>query len=120
MVNFASMVSASHSSALFYFFIARLSDALLIVLDGEYDRLVAHLDALGMTSDEISRVSRSYVRSMVRKYSPEPRKIVHRLLDLYLFFDGMDDPDRPGQPYLAANSWEIFVKEIVYVQVPCL
>ena len=40
------------------------------------------------------------------------------LFDLFCLFDGMEDPDRPGtgQTVLVGNAWELFVKEMWYVQ----
>ena len=111
------IVAASHRGVLFGFFMACCSDALFVTTAAEYERVKAHLVALGKTPEEIKRVSRAYYRRMCMKEIPEPLVLVQRFYDVYVFFQDMDDPERPGHRFYVDDSWDIFVKEMKYVQV---
>ena len=51
------------------------------------------------------------------RYScPEPEIIIRGLYDIFNFFKGMKDPARPEHDFFIRDAWQIFTKEIAYVQ----
>jgi hypothetical protein len=116
MANFSSMVSAEKSSLLFRTFMSYVSDAVYKMLPGEADRVRRHMEKLGMTSETIKQVGRRYWRRRAKYSCPDPETIIRGLVDVFNFFRDMEDPDRPGHRFLVSNAYDIFLKEVKYVQ----
>ena len=85
MGNWVSMVGAQKGSPAYNLFMIMTSDALFVKLKGEYDDVVRHLKKLKMSDDQIKRLRRSYWRHKCRVQCPDPRTLIRRLYDVYLF-----------------------------------
>ena len=116
MANFSNMSAAEKSSPLFRTFIGYVSDALFKMLPGEADTVRAHMVMLGMTDERIRRTRRKYWRRRARYSCPAPAVILDGLLDVFEFFNELDDPQRPGHKFYVTDAETIFVKECGYVQ----
>jgi len=116
--NWFTMVAADKHSPITRAFMMYSSDAIFKMLPKEYDRLLEHLKHLGiaMSDERIKRLSRRYLRRMLRYGVGEPTQLVRDLFDVFCFFDDMEDPERPGQRVLVDDAFEIMDKEMKYVQ----
>lgn len=60
------MMVHSKESALFKYFCTAVSEALYVILDGERERVTAHLKALGRNDAQIKRMPRRFWRRYCR------------------------------------------------------
>lgn len=109
------LIVANKHSALFPFFANAVSDAVFKIMDGERQRLIAHLGTF-MSPEAIAALNRKYFRRRSRCIVPEPETIIRDLVDVYNLFVDMDDPSRPGTKFLGPSARATFLKEVEYVQ----
>jgi hypothetical protein len=109
------MVAANKGTPLFSLFMSWSSEALYKILAGEHDRVKKHLEGLGMTPEQIKNTRKRVWRRFGRYSCPPPSVIIRGLLDIYCFFENMEDPLRPGHKVLTGNAERIFKKELQYV-----
>ena len=119
------LLAQSKSSPLFKFFCTAVSGAIFKMQDGERARVESHLrqifkenpndpnDILRVTS-LISRVKRSYWRSLCRFSILEPAIVVRDLLAVYNFFKDLVCPES-SRPFLASDHDKRIVLELNYV-----
>ena len=69
-----------------------------------------------MSDDQINRLRRSYWRHKCRVQCPDPRTLIRRLYDVYLFFKDFKDPLKPSHGFFIQNAHAIALKELAYVQ----
>ena len=120
MANFMTIVKARKGSVSYNHFICRLSDCLYQAnTDPAKGNTVSdvkrHCEKLRWTEDHVAGLNRRFWRRKVAYHCPKPPRLVQNLLDLYVFFKDMKDPETGGD-FFAPNHEEIFLKELKYVQ----
>ena len=123
MKNWRTLLAVHTRSELAKTFNVMTSEALFTMCEGEWERLVQHLKhpaGGSMTDDQIKKIRRSYKRKMCRYAVLGPDVLVRRLYDIYCLYDGMMDPERPGQRCFVSNAHDIMLKEMWYVRTGLL
>jgi hypothetical protein len=115
MTNFAAMSGADKHSRSYKIFLTCISDAVFKIMPGEHNRVRAH--ALRRNSPEdVARLRHKYWRRRCRYTVGPPEELVTALYDVYCLFKDLKDPLREGADFFVGDSWNIFLKEIKYVQ----
>ena len=115
MTNFAAMCAVDKHSRTYKIFLTCVSDAVFKIMPGEHNRVRAH--ALRRNSPErVARFRHKYWRRRCRYTVPPPEELVTALYDVYCLFKDLKDPLREGSGFFVGDAWNIFLKEIKYVQ----
>ena len=113
--NWCGMVAASKTSELFRRFMCDTSAALFKMVAGEAERVKLHLRGRGTPKDNLKKLCRRFWRRHAKYCCPEPKVIVRGLLDVFLFYRELDDPETGGK-FFVGDADKIFKKEIAYAQ----
>ena len=129
MANFSAILAVKKGEPLYGLFMELVSDALFTILPGEYHRVRFWLQKERrepLSDAEVKRKSRRWWRRNCRYAVEAPSILIPRLYNVYQFFCSLTDPLRAHENrqvpamVLVDNHWEIFRKEIKYIQAGCL
>ncbi len=112
MGNFTAILAVDKGTPAFNLFMRLVSDALFWLLAGETARVRKHCEALGMSSEQIGKLKREYLRRKCRYACPASCLLFRAFRDGYAFFRGMQDPLKPGHHMHVLNHRLIFLKEM--------
>ena len=111
------MLAVEKGTPIHNLFMILTSDALAVMLKGEYEDQHRHCkEGLHMSDDRIKAMPRSYWRSNCRVSYGPPEKLLRALFNVYSFFVDMRDPLRAGHYVYVSNHHALMCKELNYVQ----